>query len=222
MIATPDLIESLVAEAAPVKRLRPLRRTLSWLGIASVMLGLLALIHGLRPDLAEVLVEPVFVVALGASIATAILSAMACFFVSLPDRSRAWMLLPVPTFILWISTISYGCMTYWIAPAPSEGFIASEARCFALLLMVFVPLSLVLLLMVRHAVNIRPRAATIMGSVAVASVAATALSLFHEHDAAALVLFWQIGTLAFVVGFGSLFGGRALSWVSPRSVLQRP
>lgn len=221
MIATPDLIESLVAKAGPVKRLRPLRRALLWLAIAGVMLTALALIHGPRPDLSLQLREPVFVVGLGASIATAILSAIACFFVSLPDRSRAWMLLPAPTFILWVSTVSYGCMTYWIAPVPADGNIASEARCLALLVMIFVPLSLVLLLMVRHAVNVRPRAATTMGSLAVAGVAATALAVFHEHDAAALVLFWNFGTLALVVGLGSLFGNRALAWISPRPVLQR-
>ena len=58
-----------------------------------------------------------------------------------------------------------------------------------------------------------------MGSLAVAGIAATALSLFHDHNAAALVLFWNVGTAALVIGLGSLFGSRALSLVAPRPIL---
>ena len=53
MITTPDLIESLVANAAPVRRLRPpVARAVGWLLFAALMLALLAISHEVRPDLA--------------------------------------------------------------------------------------------------------------------------------------------------------------------------
>ena len=52
MITTPDLIESLVAGAKPVRRLRPpAARAALWLLFAAAIVSVLAVSHGLRPDL---------------------------------------------------------------------------------------------------------------------------------------------------------------------------
>src|ERR1700687_3836516 len=114
MITTPDLIEALAANVTPVRRLRPpLARATSWLSLAAVILVLLAVSHGARPDLAQRLQQPMFVVGIAASLLTGVLAAMASFLVSLPDRSRGWLLLPLPALVVWISTIGYGCLTDW-------------------------------------------------------------------------------------------------------------
>ena len=50
---TPDLIDSLVEAATPVRRLRPpLIRAALWLLLAAIVMGLLAVAHGLRSDIA--------------------------------------------------------------------------------------------------------------------------------------------------------------------------
>ncbi|MBR8429052.1 NrsF family protein [Burkholderia cepacia] len=52
MTSTQDLIESLVAEAKPVRRLLPpTLRAACWLAFAALILTLVALEHGVRPDL---------------------------------------------------------------------------------------------------------------------------------------------------------------------------
>lgn len=71
--------------------------------------------------------------------------------------------------------------------------------------------------MLRYAAPLRPTAATLTGSLAVAAITATALSLFHDLDASVMILMWNLGTSALLVGFGGVFGRRMLSWVAPRS-----
>ena len=101
MITTPDLIESLVANSPPVRRLRPpVARALGWLLFAALMLALLAVSHDLRPDLALRLQQPEFVIGIAASLATGVLAAIASFLLSIPDRSRVWLLLPLPALFV--------------------------------------------------------------------------------------------------------------------------
>jgi hypothetical protein len=217
MIATPDLIESLVANAAPVRRLRPpVARAAGWLLFAALMLALLAVAHGMRPDLELHLQQPVFVVGIAASLATGVLAAVASFIVSVPDRSRLWLLLPAPALIAWLSTIGYGCLTEWVSIRPGAVTLGETARCFATLMLVGGPLSIALLVMLRYAALLSPTPVAIMGSLAVAAMTATALSLFHELDATVMVLIWNFGVAALLVALGGLYGRRMFSWVAPR------
>ena len=78
MTPTEDLIEHLVARAAPVRRARgPLARAGLWLALALGVVGVLALLHGPRPDLAARLAEPAFRVSLAAAVLTGALAAVA-------------------------------------------------------------------------------------------------------------------------------------------------
>ena len=94
---TPDLIDSLVADATPVRRLhRPLVRVVCWLLLAALLMALVVLVNGARPDLALKLQRPVFVTSVAAAIVTGILAAAAAFTASVPGRSCRWLLLPLP------------------------------------------------------------------------------------------------------------------------------
>lgn len=221
MITTPDLINLLAANAPPVRRLRPpAARAAAWLIFAAFMLALLAIGHGVRPDLLERLQEPVFIVGVGASLLTGILAAIASFMASLPDRSRLWLLLPMPALGVWVSTIGYGCLTNWISIGPDGVLPGETARCFATLVLTSLPLSLAMLVMLRHAAPLRPRAITMIGSLAVAAITATALSLFHSLDATVMILVWNLGAAALIVGLGGTVGRRILSWAAPRPALE--
>jgi len=217
VITTPDLIESLVAGAKPVRRLRPPAvRAALWLLFALAIVSLLAVSHGLRPDLGARLGEPLFVTGLAASLVTGVLAAVAAFIVSLPGRSRLSLLLPVPGLALWISTISYGCLTAWASIRPDGVSLGEAVDCLATLVLTSVPLWLGLLLMLRHAALLFSAAVAVAGSLAVAALAATALSLFHGLDASAMILMWNLGAAALLVGLGSAFGERMFSWVASR------
>ena len=105
MIDTPDLIDDLAKDMRPVRRLRsPLARAGLWLLLAAILMTLIAIEHGLRPDIAEQLRQPTYLTGLLASAATGILAAVGCLMASVPDRSRLWLLLPLPPLAVWIST----------------------------------------------------------------------------------------------------------------------
>ncbi len=215
MIPTPDLINSLAANVTPVRRLRPpLTRAVLWMLVAVAVLVLLVVSQGIRPDLLERVQNPIFVIGMAGTLLTGILATISAFMVSLPDRSRFWPALPVPAFIVWLSTIGYQCLTSWVSLRP-EGISPGEtARCFATLVLTSLPLSLVLGMMLRHAALLRPMATALTGSLAVAAMTATALSLFHEFDATVMILAWNVGTAALFVGLGALVGPRMLSWAA--------
>ena len=216
MITTPDLIEALAANATPVRRLRPpLARATFWLSCAAVILVLLAVSHGARPDLAQRLQQPTFVVSILASLFTGILAAIASFLVSLPDRSRGWVLLPLPALVVWVSTIGYSCLTDWVEVNTSGLHMGEAARCFATLVLTSVPLSLLMFVMVRHAAPLRPMPVALTGSLAVAALTASALSLFHEFDATIMILMWNLGSAALLVVLGALLGRKLPVWSPP-------
>jgi hypothetical protein len=220
VITTPDLIESLAADATPVKRLRPpVLRAGVWLLFAAFILALLAIGHGVRADLAERLQRPIFVVGLGASMLTGALAAIAAFILSLPDRSRLWALLPMPALLVWVSTISYGCLTDWVSFEPSGVQMGEAVRCFATLVLTSLPLSFAMLIMLRYAAALQPTMVTMVGGVAVAAITASALSLFHNLDATVMVLIWNLGSAALIVGLGGALGRRMFSWFAPRGML---
>jgi hypothetical protein len=213
MITTPDLIDALAANATPVRRLRPpLVRATFWLSVAAVILVLLAVSHGARPDLTQRLQQPTFLVSIGASLLTGILAAIASFLVSLPDRSRGWLLLPLPALVVWLSTIGYGCLTDWVDVDAGSLRMGEAARCFATLVLTSAPLSLLMFVMVRYAAPLRPMPVALTGSLAVAAMTASALSLFHEFDATIMILMWNFGSAALLVGLGALLGRKMFSW----------
>jgi hypothetical protein len=217
VITTPDLIESLARGMTPVRRLRPpLMRSLCWLLLAAIVVALLAVSQGIRADLSQRLQQFVYVVGLSGSILTGACAAIAAFMLSLPDRSRLWLLLPLPALALWISTIGYQCLTDWVTVGADGIRLGETARCLATLVLTGLPLSLAMLVMLRAAAPLRRAGATVTGSLAVAAITATALSLFHKLDATVMILFWNLGTAAIMVVLGNLFGRRLFSRVAPR------
>jgi hypothetical protein len=215
---TEYLIDALVERAAPVRRLRPpLVRAALWLAFAGVLIALIAAGHGgIRADFIAHLRQPAFVLTFGAALATGVLSAIAAFAVSIPGRSRWWLVLPLPPLAVWMSTIGYGCMADWVSLGP-EGFrFDAEMPCAALLVMTSVPLAISLAAMLRYAAMLHSGAVALTGGLAIASIVAAALPLFHDHDASALILLWNVGTAALITGTAGLSGRRIFVWMAAR------
>jgi hypothetical protein len=214
---TSELIDTLATSATPVRRLRPPSlRAAGWLLLAAVVLALLALLHGLRPDLADCLRQASFVTAMTAALLTAVLAALASFRLSLPESSRWWALLPFPALAVWVSTIGYGCLTDWVAIGPGGVRLGEAAECFATLLITSVPLSVAMLVMLRHAATLRPTIVSATGGLAIAAVTSFVLSLIHEFDATIMILVWNLGTAALIAALASLSGRSAFGWIASR------
>jgi hypothetical protein len=214
---TPELIDALVECATPVRRLRPpLVRAGLWLLFAALVLGLIAVAHGVRPDLAERLRQPLFITSMFGALATGILAAVASFRIGLPDGSRWWVVLPLPALALWVSTIGYGCLTDWVSMGPDGVHLGEAVRCFATLFMTSVPLSIAMLVMLRYAALLRALEVSIVGGLAVAAVTSFALSLFHDLDATVMILMWNLGSATLIAALGILFGRSMFAWMAAR------
>ncbi|RDK03438.1 NrsF family protein [Paraburkholderia lacunae] len=217
MTSTPELIDSLVADAKPVRRLRPpVTRALCWLLFAALLLALVALVHGVRPDLVLKLRQPTFVVGVVAALITAALASTASFIASVPGRSRRWLWLPAPAVMVWMSTVGYGCLTNWVSIGPDGISPGETARCFATLAITGVPLSLAMLIMLRYVARLAPTPVVMTASLAVAAMTAAALSLLHPLDATVMILMWNVGVALLLLALSGLYGRRLFGWVAPR------
>ena len=217
MTTTPEFIETLVASATPVRRLKPpLLRAGLWLLLAALLLVLIGVAHGLRTDIFGCVRQPRFVVAMVGALATGILAAVASFRVSLPDGSRLWVLLPLPAPALWLSAIGYGCLTDWVSIGPDGVHMGEAVRCFATLLLTSVPLSIAMLVMLRYAALLRSTEVSLMGGLAVAAMTSFALSLFHDLDATMMILIWNLGSAIVVASASAVFGRSMFAWIAAR------
>lgn len=205
MIRTPELIDLLVTNLPPVQRLRPpVVRAAGWTLVAVFVLALLCVSQGMRPDLLSRFQEPNFAVGLGASLVTAICAAMAAFTAAVPGRSRAWFLLPLPPLLVWAFSIGRQCLSDWVRSNDGTMAMGDTARCFATLVLSSLPLWLMMLLMLRKTRPVIYLAPMLAGSVAVAAATATAMDLLHQLDTTVMILLWNFGTGALIVGISAL------------------
>jgi hypothetical protein len=219
MLTTPALIDQLCANLQPVRRLHPpLLRAGLWLLCAATTVALLALVLGVRPGLAQLLQAPAFTLALAGSLLTGALAALAAFELSLPDRSRLWLLLPVPALALWISTLGYGCLTDWVSLEAGGIRFGSTLECFATLVLASLPPAVALSTMLRRTAWLRPTPVAISGGLAVGGIVATAMSLLHALDATVMVLIWTLGTTAVIAALGGACGRSLFGRTVPRRI----
>ena len=219
---TSDMIDALVSGVTPVRRLRPpLVRAMFWLTLATAVIAAVALVHGLRPDLAQRLRQPEFWIGTGAALLTGAFAALAAFITSLPDRSRLWLLLPLPAAGVWISTIGYGCLAHWVALDPNGIGTGEVLSCIATLVLVSLPLSIIMFWMVRHVAKLRPKGPILSAGIAVAALTAAALSLIHRFDASIMILMWNFGTAALIIAIDAVIGRKIISGLGAESLPSR-
>lgn len=215
-----DLIATLGADLRPVRRLgRPLARAAAWLGlVAAVGMGL-AGFADLPATAHRLATGPDLWLAPTGSALTAALGAIAAFQLSLPDRSPAWALLPAPGLLLWVGATGLGCLRAWVIPGLHPADLEEARTCFTFIAGLSLPLSAVLVLMVRRACPLRPNLTAAVGGVAAAAAAATLLAFFHPYDAGATDMAVHAVAVALVVGLNRAVGGRLLRPHDPRPAM---
>lgn len=222
MMRTEDLIDSLASDSAPVRPLAPpMRRASLWISAAVTLVVIVFMVEGPRPDLAVKMSQTPYLLEWIASLATGWASAIAAFHLSLPDRSRKWLLLPAIPAIFWFSSIGYGCFSDWVRMGPEGLALGTSWGCFRTILYVSLPLTVLQLVMLRHASKLRPIETLATGSLAAAAFSAAGLSLYHHLDTALMVLVWHLGSVAVVVGAWTFSARRAFACVEPDSPISR-
>jgi hypothetical protein len=124
---------------------------------------------------------------------------MAAFQLNLPDGRTIWALLPIPGALLWVSASGLGCLRTWLVPGTHDASLAEAKDCFVFIVSLSVPLSALLILMLRRGYSLRPNLMGVIGGVAVAAASATLLNLFHPYDAAATDLIVHATAVTIVI-----------------------
>jgi hypothetical protein len=211
MASTEELIATLAGRLRPVRRLRPpLWRALGWILFATAVIAILVLIRGPRADMANALGDPAYWVQLAGAWLTGAAATLAAFNVSLPDRSRLWLLLPAPVLLLWLTGFAYGCLGDWIAIPAGAPVMAESLHCLETIVMASLPLSLMLWLMLRRQRPVQSSSAPWIGGLAIAGFADTAHLLIHVVQASLLVLLVNLIPVALIVLLSGVAGRRRL------------
>lgn len=211
MAATEQVIDTLSEKLQPVRPLRkPSLRAALWSVFATLIIALVAMIGASRADLAHAMTEATFLFPLVGSWLTGLTAAIAAFHVSLPDRSRRWLWLPVAPVLLWGTGFAVTCFTN---PSDIPGSLAllPESACLMTILVTSAGLLVVLLPMLRRVKTLRPNLTAWLGCLAVAGFADTAHLLVHTEQDSLLALTVNLVPCLAVIVLGGLAGRRAVA-----------
>jgi len=211
-VATERLIDRLAVTASPVRRLRPpvLRAALWLLTVAAVATPLVLMFADLDATTRRWR-NPMVSLELASALLAGVSGVVAAFQLSLPDRGRAWALLPMPFLALWIATSGAGCYATWLRTGDTGLELGEGATCFGFILGTGLPLGASLLWMLRRARPLSPGPVAAMGGLGAAALGAVLLQFFHPFDITVMDLGMHALAVAVIVATASLS-----SRISPR------
>jgi hypothetical protein len=205
------LIDALGAELTPVRRLLPpWLRTFGWLLMVAIIAGVMFMHFGASTMLHRWDAAPdLGWAALGAAV-TAITAALAAFALAVPGRSIRWAWLPVPSAVLWIFASGLGCLRAHIPGMPVLDLHGAN-DCLIFIISFSIPLSGLLIWLVRRACPLHPVITAVIVGLASASASASLLEICHNFDAAATDLLMHAVAVVIVVAVNAIMGGKLLS-----------
>ncbi|GLQ49708.1 NrsF family protein [Dyella flava] len=205
------LIDTLGAELTPVRRLLPpWQRALGWLAVVAVIAAVLFVRYGAHTMLHRWAVAPDLGWAACGALVTAVTAVLAAFVLAVPGRPLAWAWLPLPSAMLWIGASGLGCLRAHIPGLPVMDMHEAN-HCLIFIISFSVPLSALLVWLLRRACPLRPTLTAVMTGLASASASACLLEICHNVDATASDLLMHALAIAIVVGVNAMMGGRLLS-----------
>jgi hypothetical protein len=206
-----SLIQSLGDQLTPVRRLPPpWLRTLGWLLAVAAIAAMLLMHFGVRHMIDRWAASPDIAIAGIGAVATAVCASWAAFTLGVPGRSWRWSLLPLPGLLLWVGASGLGCLHDWLGPSAHIAKFNEASDCLIFIVSISVPLSALLIWLVRRACPLRPVLAAVMIGLASAAASAALLEICHAFAVAATDLLTHALAVAIVVLANALMGGRLL------------
>jgi hypothetical protein len=208
---TETLIQSLGAELKPVRRLpAPWLRTIGWMLVVAAIAATLLMHYGASHMIHRWIAAPDIAIAGAGAVITAVCAAWAAFTLGVPGRSWRWSLLPLPGLLLWVGASGLGCVEDWLGPSAHIAKFNEASDCLIFIISFSVPLSALLIWLLRRACPLRPVLAAVMIGLASAAASAALLEICHAFAVAATDLLTHAMAVAIVVLVNALMGGRLL------------
>lgn len=205
MMDTKQLIDGLVTQIKPVRRLRPpVLRLMLWLALSIPATAAVVAAMGLRPDLAVKLADPVFLLQQLAALATAVAAGWAALVTCVPGEPRWKLWAPVAPLALWMASLGRQCWDEWLRLGAGGMEFHADFMCVPAIAMTSAVPALALVLAIRRGARLRSRYAVWWGSLAAAALANVGLRLFHPEDAALMVIVWQFGSVLLFTALATL------------------
>ncbi|MEW9572278.1 NrsF family protein [Rhodanobacter sp. Si-c] len=207
-----SLIVSLGAGLTPVRRLRsPWLRMLVWALLVAVIAALLLWHSGATAMLRRWAGAPDLAWATVGAVLTAVGAAWAALALAVPGRSRAWAWLPLPGALLWIGASGLGCLQPWLAPGTTiASAYQSTVHCLTFIVVISIPLSALLLWLLRRACPLRPALTACLLGLASAAASAALLAIFHPFESTVSDLLVHGLAVTIVVAINAAWGNRLL------------
>ncbi|HTY68040.1 MAG TPA: NrsF family protein [Alphaproteobacteria bacterium] len=211
---TKDLIAILANDSrSPVHRLpSPSVRLIKWLAVSAPWIALVVAVMHLRPDLGTKLAEPRWLLEQGAALATAVTAGMAALCAGVPGRPRWERWLAAGPVLVWLGTLGLGCVQDWIQSGPVGVSLQPDWECLPGIVLVGLVPGVVMVALLRRLAPLVPVVSVGLGGLSAAALADFALRLFHTQDAGAMVLVWQVGTVALLSAASAAIGRHILCW----------
>jgi hypothetical protein len=205
------LIDALAGDLRPVRRLpAPWRRTALWCGAVLWVAAVIVLFADFGALWHRLMAAPDMMLAFAGAALTAVLAALAALMTSVPGRSAAWAVLPLPAVALWLSAGTAGCLRTeaigWTRPeAPMHPML-----CIYFIVLVSAPLSGLLMWQIMRACPLRPALTAALAGLASAGAAASILAMIHPFDATYTDLLAHLAAVGLVVGVVRFAGANAV------------
>jgi hypothetical protein len=206
-LKTDELIDRLVADVRPVRRLiDPSWRAALWLAAASVAVALGALYFGLRRDLAEIWGDPLWVVRLALLSATAGLAALTACRLAVPGYERR-------ARVRWWPIVLFGVLIALsmaeVVTSAMTGTFGSPLRnwmCVRKMMVTGAAPALLAVLLVARAAPIEPRWTLLLGGIAAGAAGVLASEIACPVHAPIHILLWHILPIAVFALAGAAIG----------------
>jgi hypothetical protein len=206
------LIGQLGTGLVPVRRLLPpWLRAVGWLLVVATSAAVLLMHFGMNGMLRRWDAAPDLAWAGVGAVITTICAAWAAFALSVPGQRARWAWLPLPGALLWIGASGLGCLRTLIEPGSHVAGLRQSSDCLVFIISFSIPLSALLIVLLRRAFPLRPVLTAVMVGLASAAASACLLEIVHAYNAAVTDLLTHALAVALVVVANTVMGGRLLS-----------
>jgi hypothetical protein len=221
-IETDELIEMLVADAAPVRPLAPpWLRTSIWFAISAGYVTVVVAVMSQDTSRFANIRFSRFWIEQAAAICTGVAAAAAAYLSVIPGRSDRWPLLPTVPLGVWLGILGYGCIRDWTQHGAAGLLAASDVPCaVAMLLGASVPVA-VLMVALRSGAPLTPIATAALAGLAGGGLSSVIACVSRPlpHPTTMTVVVWHLGTLLATMAVVACIGRYVFTWPTrpPRS-----